>query len=329
MRISQAQDIKRIMLITGARIGDELLNTPFFRSLRKTFPKSWITCYSGYPAIDILRGNPCFDELLVFDRKALKRISQGKPFDLAIDLCALPDTAYAAILSNAKYRVGEIGPNSPDLPLGAYTHAAPRQGRSGLGLKTAGRQTEVFLTSSERSTGRAIFKRLGLREDDFVIGIFPCGSREEILWPPERFGRLADKLADRLGAKILFFCDRDERRRLKEVTAAMKNSHFFGGFHDIKVIASMLKLCRLVIASNRGPMHISAALQVPTVAFFGPYPEEIFLPYPSDKNLAISRKLACRPCFKGYHACRNGIKCLASIKVEEVFAKVERFVKTI
>jgi ADP-heptose:LPS heptosyltransferase len=296
-------DIKRIMLITGARIGDQLLNTPFFRSLRKTFSQSRIECYSGYPAMEILRDSPYFDELRPLDRKALKRIAQGEPFDLAIDLCALPDTANAALLSNAKYRVG----------------------KKGIRLKAAGRQTEMFLSADELSEGREVFAGLGLREDDFVLGIFPCGSKEEILWPAERFGRLADKLAEQLGAKILFFCGKEERRRLKQVTSSMKNDYFFSGLHEIKVIASMLKLCRLVIASDRGPMHISAALQVPTIAIFGPYPESMFFPYKSDRNMAISKKLDCRPCFKGYHTCTNGIKCLGSLSVAEVFGKVKRF----
>jgi len=338
--IRQYSDVKRVLIITGARIGDQLMATPFFRAVRRAFPGCRIRCYAGYPAIEILRNNPHFDELLPIKRGISRKVANEKPFDLAIDLCSLPDTAYIAAISGAKYRVGMLRSGSPRIPFKLYTRMAPSKigGRASfldrylllakeIGIKASGRETEIFLTPGELAQGEAIFRRLGLTENDFVVGIFPFGSRREILWEPYKFARLADEIMNRFKAKILFFYSREEEDDVRTMSSVMKNTYFSAGLRNIRITASMIKLCDCLISGNRGPMHISAALKVPTIGIFGPYPEGHFFPYSLNNNLAISKNLKCRPCFKGYKSCKKGIECLTSLTAKEMLKKIGPFLK--
>jgi len=56
------RNINKILIITGVRIGDQLMHTPFFRAMRKAFPSSKISLATDLPALDVLKNNPNIDE---------------------------------------------------------------------------------------------------------------------------------------------------------------------------------------------------------------------------------------------------------------------------
>ena len=323
------KNINKILIITGVRIGDQLMTTPFLRAVRNTFPRSKISLATGLPALDVLKNNPRIDECLLIDKNILKKLIRRGRFDLAIDLCGLKDTAYLSLISGARHRIG--------FDDAEYSSIRKRKGLSfidsyllfakKIGLKLQGRKTEIFLTKDKLNKAKKIFRNKGLNRKDFVVGVFVSGSRKRILWQPERFGRLADKIADKFKAKILFFYDADEIGGLKKAASVMKNSYFLSGVHDIGTTAGLVSLCDCVIVSNRGPMHVAAALQIPVIAIFGPYSEDYFFPYSKKDNLIVTKKIGCRPCYMEYKVCTKNIKCLKSLSVDEVWEKIVPFLK--
>ena len=328
-------DVKRILVITGGRIGDQLMTTPLFRSLRKTFPKSFITGCAGLPALNILKNNPSFDELLLADKKIISGIAMRAPYDMVIDLCSMPDTGYLSLASGARYRIGVLRSGLPAVPKQFYTDLVPSGKMADsfvdsclimskkFGFKSAGRQTEFCLTADELHEGKKNFHCLGFKAGEPVVGIFPCGSHRKILWPARNFGYLADLIIDRLGAKVIFFYDPREKNQAKAAISAACGKCAKLVVSDVRRMAAVLKHVNYVIAGDRGPMHMAAALGVPVAGIFGPYGEQVFFPYPCRKNIAIAKSLPCRPCFKGYKHCKYGIACLRRLSVEEVFAKVK------
>jgi heptosyltransferase-2 len=73
-------------------------------------------------------------------------------------------------------------------------------------------------------------------------------------------------------------------------------------------------------------MHIAAALDVPTVAIFGPTVKKFgFFPY-SKKTIVVEKYLSCRPCGKhGPNKCpENHFGCMNEIFVDEVFEAVRK-----
>jgi len=211
------QDINKILIITGARIGDQLMVTPFLRALRMSLPESRISVATGLPALSVLKNNPRIDELIIIDKGIVKKIILRGEFDLAIDLFCERDTAYLSLISGAKKRIGfkNIGDSAANTR--PYTLVPDSRNRRELsfidsyllfarkiGLKLQGRKTELFLTDEECRKAREIFKRKGLNEKDFIVGIFASGSRRKILWQPEKFGLLADNIVDEFNAKAVF-----------------------------------------------------------------------------------------------------------------------------
>jgi heptosyltransferase-2 len=66
-------------------------------------------------------------------------------------------------------------------------------------------------------------------------------------------------------------------------------------------------------------MHIAAALQVPTVAIFGPTKHQQTCQWRNPHSIIVRHDLPCAPCMRrtcplGHHACMN------NIQAEEVLA---------
>jgi ADP-heptose:LPS heptosyltransferase len=79
-----------------------------------------------------------------------------------------------------------------------------------------------------------------------------------------------------------------------------------------------------VIGGDTGPVHLSSALGVPTIAIFGG--SDINETSPVSKNSrVIARDIDCSPC-RGRPSCED-YPCLTSIKPEEVFGVVGDIIK--
>jgi ADP-heptose:LPS heptosyltransferase len=62
-------------------------------------------------------------------------------------------------------------------------------------------------------------------------------------------------------------------------------------------------------------MHISSALETPTIALFGPTDPIHHRPY-GERNIVIKKDIECSPCYK--RECKKGILCMESINVDDV-----------
>lgn len=105
---------------------------------------------------------------------------------------------------------------------------------------------------------------------------------------------------------------------------------------DIRQSAAVLADCDACIAPDSAICHLAGALNIPTVALYGPFPWQARTRY-APSIFAISGKAPCAPCF--HHArtdpwvagkpCSTAKHCvaLAAIRPEQIVAKVESMIK--
>jgi heptosyltransferase-1 len=111
---------------------------------------------------------------------------------------------------------------------------------------------------------------------DFVL-LNPGAGWGAKQWPPERYGRLAQCLAE-TGLTPLVNVGPGEEELAREVIAA-------GGGTAQSVSGSLAELlaltrrAKLFVGGDTGPMHLAAALGIPVVAIFGPTSPERNGPY--------------------------------------------------
>ena len=86
---------------------------------------------------------------------------------------------------------------------------------------------------------------------------------------------------------------------------------------------ALLKLCRVVLTNDTGPMHVAAALGTPIVVPFGSTSPELTGPgLPGDTRHQLLRSEApCSPCFR--RVCPIDFRCMTGISEERAVAAVQ------
>ncbi len=85
---------------------------------------------------------------------------------------------------------------------------------------------------------------------------------------------------------------------------------------------ALLKLCRVVLKNDTGPMHVAAALGTPVVVPFGSTSPELTGPgLPGDgRHELLKSDAQCSPCF--LRECPIDFRCLNGISAERVVQAV-------
>jgi ADP-heptose:LPS heptosyltransferase len=258
-------------------IGDVLLTTPAVYTLRRSFPDAHITYLTGRPARDVLLNNPDIDEIFVYDHSIFQKIVGMEPYDLTINFDGGELSDALCVISGARYRIGlnEKG----TLKLNNVYNISPIKlspehnvidsflnlTRS-LGLRDRTRNTRFYLTKEEKDFAKIYLKEHDLDRQE-IIGIHPGGHGQESLWGAENFAKLSDEIVKNFSFTILIFQGPGEEDVATDMYKRIeqKDQSFLAPIFTLRKYASIVNRCRMFIANDGGPMHISASLGVKTV----------------------------------------------------------------
>jgi 3-deoxy-D-manno-octulosonic-acid transferase/heptosyltransferase-1 len=148
----------------------------------------------------------------------------------------------------------------------------------------------------------------------------PVAFWDTKLWENGKFARLCDRITEELKMKVVFTGGRNQKT-VKRIRSLMKfPSVNLAGRTTLRDLAYLYALSTLVITTDSGPMHISAAVGTPTVALFGPTDPARTGPY-GEGHTVIRKNLPCSPCF--LKKCETK-RCMKEISVEDVFQAVKK-----
>jgi len=151
-------------------------------------------------------------------------------------------------------------------------------------------------------------------------------------WPTERFIAAAREIQRRTNCVWLILGGKDdaETRRTADTLSAEQNlrpdagSTFLNlaGKTSLRDLMALLRLCRVLLTNDTGPMHVAAALGTPVVVPFGSTSPELTGPgLPGDARLRLLKSDApCAPCF--LRECPIDFRCMKGISVERVVGAV-------
>jgi heptosyltransferase-2 len=94
------------------------------------------------------------------------------------------------------------------------------------------------------------------------------------------------------------------------------------GKTSLRELMALLKLCRVLLTNDTGPMHVAAALGTPVVVPFGSTSPELTGPgLPGDaRHRLLKSDAPCSPCF--LRECPIDFRCMNGISVERVVEAV-------
>ena len=166
-------------------------------------------------------------------------------------------------------------------------------------------------------------KKFGLDKiDGPIIGLNPGAEYGPAKrWPVERFIAAAREIQQRTNCVWILFGGKGDQPLTTQIESAIGNQQSavnLAGNTTLRELMSLLKLCRVLLTNDTGPMHVAAALGTPVVAPFGSTSPELTGPVlPGDvRNHLLKSDAPCSPCF--LRECPIDFRCMNGISVERV-----------
>ena len=327
---------QRILVIQLRQIGDVLLSTPAVRALRKRYPKSHLAYLVEERPGLVLQGNPYLDEIIIrptaggwFEPiQTIRRVRQGK-FDLVVDFLASPRTAPIAYLSGARVTISFANRrrrflySHPVMPEGVYAGAQKLSLLRVLGCPTDSLELDMPVPEAARQMIEGFFKSQGLRNGRPVVCIEPFHKRPVREWPAAHFAGLADLIAEKWKAHVVFSWGPGKEAEIKAILAQAKAPHVLAPATDLHQLAALFAAADLYVGNDCGPRHIASSQGRPTFAILGPT-DESWTPPNDTRHRTVAKAIACRPCNLRYCPEKHHA-CMRELKPEEVFTALDRF----
>ena len=346
---SKIQNYRKILIVRLDRIGDVLLSTPAIKAVRDAYPDSHIAVMVRPYSRNIVEGNPCLNEVILYDKsggeKTLAgnikfiRMLRGKKFDTAIILHPTARSHMITAMAGIPERVGY------DRKLSfLLTKRVPHTKQFGLrheidytlgllrymGIASADRTLYMPVNAGSEKKINGLFKENGIKNGDMVVVVNPCASCASKRWDAAHFAKVADGLISRYSAKIIIIAGPQDLAIGNRAAALMSGPSLnLSGKTSVSDIASILKRSRLFISNDSGPVHIACAVRTPVIAIFGRSDRGLSPERwgPSGENDVVLHKYTgCRICLA--HNCENGFRCLESITVPDVLSAADPFLGT-
>lgn len=351
MSVSQASGIHlghsfhNILVIKLRYIGDVLLATPVFRSLKNAYPKAKLTVVVNQGAEDILAHHADVDDILVVKKDSLFAQVRflfeirRRQFDCVLDLTDGDRSALLAWFSGAPVRLGF---NDERRWRGVfYTQVAQLPAGGGhrvdhdlavlqpLSIPSVGTMPTLTVSMEDEQVADRILKEVGIAQqgnESRLVMLQPAARYWFKAWPEDRFVELADRLATEYGCHVLIGGGPQDVELAGRICRQTRVAcSVVAGRTTLLQYAALLKRCALFIGNDSGAMHIAAAMGTPLVALFGPSNPSEWGPR-CDQAEVIYKGLDCRACF--HPTCRRGeSNCMRLITVDEVYASAARMIR--
>jgi len=294
----------RILIELPTWLGDCVMTTPAIENIVKEYSDCEIVFIGSQVSIDLMSPHPKCTETYILDRKIINLVSTIraiKSIDIFISFRGSVRTKLLQLLLNAKYKYQY---NKKKFSSGHQVEKYNQFVQDSLGFDFKAGKLKLFKSSHGRLTKMPL------------LGLNPGASYGSAkCWPYEKFVEVAVSLSDKFD--ILIFGGPDELDLSKRIALELRNKNCknftnLSGRTTIKDLVSYISSLDIFITGDSGPMHIAAALQIPTVSIFGPTKVNETSQWMNGKSTIIKKDLVCQPCMKrvcplGHHECMEAI----------------------
>ena len=333
----------KILILKPSSLGDVIQALPVLRLIKRHLPASEIFWWIDAGLAPLLEGDPDLTGIVRFERKRWAaprhwpeilgsvRWMREQNFDWVIDLQCLARSGAFAWLANGRLLIGldevrEGARGFYDIAVrraSYHTHAAdwylavlPR-----LGVPVH----KNFRWLPERPAIAAAVQSKWHTNGACWIALQPGARWENKRWPAGYFAELIRQLARTFPDARFAILGAAEDRPLGDTIAQAETQRCLNlcGQTSLPEMIEWLRLCRLMITNDTGPMHVAAALGKPQVALFGPTEPRRTGPYGHLEDV-LRIDLPCSPCLKGHCTWEKPEECLKAISPEMVFARAQK-----
>ena len=359
MRNLNKTEIKKIMILGSIGIGNLLLFSPALKAVRKEFPDAHITFIVLKESFKRLyERSPDIDEIMIVEKKLYPGVRgkiklifelRRKKFDLSITTFPANRFEYNLLpfLSGAKRRIAHKYNRKTltslsflqnyRVPVDYTIHDLDQNLNLLKALDidfTGERRLHIDVTEKNQREAEQFLEKNGLKNKDMIVGFHPGSSIERGMimkrWQKERYAELAQKIVAKYGSPVLLFGGNDEEELKRFIKESAGEGVLSVSGISLMSTTALIGKCSLFISNDSGLMHIAAAVDVKTIALFGPSDPLRTAPY-GDKHTVIRTGIDCCPCWSIHNLGAGVVRCVHSenicmkgITVDRVFQEAER-----
>ncbi|MBI5402349.1 MAG: glycosyltransferase family 9 protein [Ignavibacteriae bacterium] len=341
------ENLKEILVIKFAAIGDVILMVPMLRLLKKHYPEAKITFLCSDINQGMVKRVKYVDEIINYNIhsalsnpvKFFKFLADIRKttFDLVIDAEQWSRiNAILTVFLKKKYTIGfkfekQYKHSYYDaISIHTKKHHEVENFLSLLGIlgiTAAGNEKflEFDLSDDVLKFADEFMRENGL-EGKYVVCMQPGSgvngyARE---WKDEYYAILGKRLVSEFeNVRILLTGLKSDFERCELIVNAIgKNALNIAGKNNMDKDLAIVKKSNLMICGNTGILHLAASVKTKTIGLHGPNNSVLWGAY--DKNaVVVQSDIYCSPCLYLGHdfGCRRPV-CMDRITVEDVYRKV-------
>jgi ADP-heptose:LPS heptosyltransferase len=153
------------------------------------------------------------------------------------------------------------------------------------------------------------------------VGVSPSAAYGPAkCWPLENFTKVIQQISARFPeTRWLGLGGPDDLKVCAQISRNV-GDHFLNlaGKTTIRDLMALLKICKVLLTNDSGPMHLAAALETPVVVPFGSTSPELTGPgLPGDpRHVLLKANVPCSPCFR--RTCPIDFRCMSEISVSDI-----------
>ena len=347
---------KYILIIRLSSLGDITHCLPVSYNLRKHYPQARIAWLVRERYKELLEMEACLDEIVeiknISPRRLIARINEicriinllrRKKFDIVLDLHCVLITNIISIFSGSPLKFGIDKKNELGLKVLKYSPLSKNKKihrvnaylsiLNLLGINTYEIKYNFVIPLKDSDRMFDLLKRYGHSSRKAVIAFHPGTAWEIKQWGIEKFAELSSILSIRYDTElVIIYGPKEKFFKQDKITGLFSPKAKFITCSGIKELAALLERCDLLIGNDSGPLHLAAALGIPTISIFGPSNHFVSAPF-GDNHKIIRKNISCSPCYGTFSVkfmCKHrDQKCLQLLSVEDVLEETEPIVTDI
>lgn len=330
------ENIKKILCIKPRGIGDIILSTIVLDNLIYFFPSAKIDYLTEEFAKSVLDNNPLINKVLTMKKtdfflKPALKIRKEK-YDLILDMWSNPWTAQITFFSGAKYRVGfayrgrKYAYNVLATSQRGEHHSAEHNLEllKVLDIPIISKHIYYFVFDREENIGK-IFLEKNIPHGYSVLGIIPSGGWSSKRCDKEKWVEICKAVSEKYKTKFIILWGPGDEEDAYYIYNSLPEHAVMAPKTNLTAMAGIIKNCSLVIANDSGPMHMAAAMGVPTIGLFGPTDPQKHGPYSDNSAYVIKNDLFCIICNR--KECLYKHECFAQLPARYVLDKIEYLIE--
>lgn len=282
---------QRILVIKTLGLGSLVCASPALAAIRALYPAADITLLARRGLETLYNDANLYDQALIWEVHRLRDLpgkirefrdkATSAKYDLAINLDSLSQlSSLLTLVSDAPATSGFVaqagqtrGYTKPVVfPTDGHVTSAYLQIPAALG--STGQENRLVapvLKVTELAHADETLRKWGEDETSYLIGINMNADETALdcAWPPEKFVLLAQAIEELGEYRTIFFGAGDEERFVGRHVREMDTQPInMAGRTSIRQFAALLTRLHLFITNDSGPLHLAAALKIPTVSVF-------------------------------------------------------------